>query len=80
MRILNIPQGSADKEYVCELRFTVQDSSKPFESHDLEAWLKNALIVDLNMEDAGMFQANVDADEDPACVSAGAALNTLCPA
>jgi hypothetical protein len=80
MANLEIPKPAEHPEFVCELRFTVQDSSQPFERHQLQAWLKEALIVDLNMEEAGMFQANVDDDLDPACVSAGAALNTLSPA
>lgn len=76
--LLNIPHASEDKEFVCELRFTVQDVQKPFESHDLQQWLNTALIVDLNMEQAGMFQ--VDDQGDSSCVSAGAELKTLCPA
>lgn len=75
---LNIPYASEDKEYVCEVRFTVQDVQKPFESHELQAWLNTALIVDLNMEHAGMFQVNDEGDSS--CVSAGAELKTLCPA
>lgn len=78
--VLEIPKPAEHPEFVCDLRFTVQDSTRPFEAHELQMWLKQALIVDLNMEEAGMFQADVDADLDPACVSAGAALNTLSPA
>lgn len=80
MIALEVPQSSADEEFVCELRFNVQDiQKKPVEAHSLRAWLKNALVVDLNMEDAGMFQYDNETGES-ACVSAGAALNTLSPA
>lgn len=75
---LNIPHVSEHKEYVCEVRFTVQDVQKPFQTHDLQEWLKNSIYIDLRTEDAGMFKQ--DDDGESACVSAGVELKTLSPA
>ena len=65
-----------DKEFVCELRFVVQDATKEYSVDDLRNWLRKALVVDLNMEEAGMFHYDPDEDQS-ACVSASSFLNTL---
>ena len=41
-------------EFVCPLRFKVGDADQKFEPHQLQQYLKEALVIDLNLEEAGM--------------------------
>jgi hypothetical protein len=78
--VIHVPEKSKIQEFVCELRFSVQDSTQDFECHNLETWLKSALVVDLNMEEAGMFQTDANEEFESACVGVAAELKTLCHA
>ena len=44
-------------EFACPVIFTVQDSDKAFELHQLRVWLNEAVHVDLRQEDVGNFEA-----------------------